>query len=301
MSQRALSPSALPYGVSRSIGCDLLSQWLLSLFAACHHLVKEIFIIPEKLAVRHHRLSGTFMSPEAHIQRAAQGWTNAFHVFLSPHLQLMELRAEGRQEATCRTPRNTVLRIRTLWRWWGQSTCTQGLRPGPMCCPPSTSSLPRTVGQCKRQNWRAWQTLSSMLPTCTGSWWRTRRGERRSSRGCCAKLGSTTPISMWRHPGTTSFGATRETPESPGEPCKGTLPCDGWERHSTSTAAKQESSISLTMTTHTAWSCLRRWAIHRREPCVDWMHEVCQVISCKVVKWVENWEVEYENNPYLNS
>lgn len=70
-------------GVFRSIRCDLLSQWLLSLFPACHHLVKEIFIIPEKLAVRHHRLSGTSMSPEAHIQRAAQGWTNAFHVFLS--------------------------------------------------------------------------------------------------------------------------------------------------------------------------------------------------------------------------
>uniref|UniRef100_A0A674NTS1 Galactosylgalactosylxylosylprotein 3-beta-glucuronosyltransferase n=1 Tax=Takifugu rubripes TaxID=31033 RepID=A0A674NTS1_TAKRU len=30
---------------------------LLAIRKACHHLVKEIFIIPEKLAVRHHRLS----------------------------------------------------------------------------------------------------------------------------------------------------------------------------------------------------------------------------------------------------
>lgn len=183
------SPSALPYGVSRSIRCALLSQWLLSLFAACHHLVKEIFIIPEKLAVRHHRLSGTFMSPEAHIQRAAQGGTNAFHVFLSPHLQLMELRAGGRPAATCKTPRNTVPRIRTSWRWWGQSMCTRGLRPGLTCCPPSTLSPLRTVGLCRRRNWRVWQTLSSMWPTCTGSWWRTHRGERLSSRGCCVKRG----------------------------------------------------------------------------------------------------------------
>ncbi|KAI3354459.1 hypothetical protein L3Q82_018971 [Scortum barcoo] len=38
-------------------GCVILSRCLLSLFAACHHLVKEIFIIPERLAVHHHRLS----------------------------------------------------------------------------------------------------------------------------------------------------------------------------------------------------------------------------------------------------
>ncbi|XP_061917854.1 galactosylgalactosylxylosylprotein 3-beta-glucuronosyltransferase 1-like [Entelurus aequoreus] len=30
---------------------------LLAIRKACHHLVKEIFIIPERLAVRHHRLS----------------------------------------------------------------------------------------------------------------------------------------------------------------------------------------------------------------------------------------------------
>lgn len=45
--------------LSLSISCVILSHSLLSLFAACHHLVKEIFIIPERLAVRHHRLSGT--------------------------------------------------------------------------------------------------------------------------------------------------------------------------------------------------------------------------------------------------
>lgn len=130
-----------------------------------------------------------------------------------------------------------------------------------MCCPPSTLSPPPTAGQCRRQNWRDWPTLSCMLPTCTGSWWRTRRGGRLSSRGFCAKPGWTTPTSMWRHPGTISFGGTRETLGSPGAPCSGTLHCDGWERHSTSTAARPESSTLLMMTTRTAWSCLRRWAL----------------------------------------
>ncbi|KAK5929116.1 hypothetical protein CgunFtcFv8_010378 [Champsocephalus gunnari] len=59
---------------------------LLATRKACHHLVKEIFIIPERLAVRHHRLSMT------------------------------EWRARGRLVARHKTPRNTVPQIRTLWR-----------------------------------------------------------------------------------------------------------------------------------------------------------------------------------------
>lgn len=54
---------ASPSSVSLSVSCVILSRSLLSLFAACHHLVKEIFIIPERLAVRHHRLSGTLHQP----------------------------------------------------------------------------------------------------------------------------------------------------------------------------------------------------------------------------------------------
>lgn len=56
---RLVSPLPFLCAVSLSISCVILSRCLLSLFAACHHLVKEIFIIPERLAVRHHRLSGT--------------------------------------------------------------------------------------------------------------------------------------------------------------------------------------------------------------------------------------------------
>lgn len=71
--QRGASLASL-CSLSLSVSCVILSRSLLSLFAACHHLVKEIFIIPERLAVRHHRLSGTLhQTPQNWVRHKYRG------------------------------------------------------------------------------------------------------------------------------------------------------------------------------------------------------------------------------------